>query len=63
MPVTRVSHAPLIQRPTVVHFAGFHPLEKPFSYRTNDIWRLENGKFAEHWDISEAEEVLRLRSD
>ena len=45
-------------------FRGFPPTGKPFSYRTIDIWRVENGKFAEHWDISEAEEVLRrLSSD
>src|SRR5215467_3794623 len=45
-------------------FRGFPPTGKHFSYRTIDIWRIENGKFAEHWDISDAEEVLRgLRSD
>jgi predicted SnoaL-like aldol condensation-catalyzing enzyme len=58
--VSRTTH-------TAIHsgtFRGFPPTGKPFSYRTIDIWRVENGKFAEHWDISEAEEVLRrLRSD
>ena len=45
-------------------FRGFPPSGKSFNYRTVDIWRVENGKFAEHWDISDAEEVLRrLRSD
>jgi steroid delta-isomerase-like uncharacterized protein len=45
-------------------FRGFPPTGKRFSYRTIDIWRVENGKFAEHWDISDAEEVLRqLRAD
>ena len=45
-------------------FRGFPPTGKSCSYRTIDIWRVENGKFAEHWDLSEAEEVLRrLRSD
>jgi steroid delta-isomerase-like uncharacterized protein len=45
-------------------FRGFPPTGKRFSYRTIDIWRVENGKFAEHWDISGAEEVLRrLRTD
>jgi steroid delta-isomerase-like uncharacterized protein len=45
-------------------FRGFPPTGRRFSYRTVDIWRVENGKFAEHWDISDAEEVLRrLRSD
>lgn len=40
-------------------FRGFPPTGKRFSYRTIDIWRVENGKLAEHWDISDAEEVLR----
>jgi steroid delta-isomerase-like uncharacterized protein len=45
-------------------FRGFPPTGKSFSYRTVDIWRVENGKLAEHWDISDAEEVLRrLRPD
>jgi steroid delta-isomerase-like uncharacterized protein len=45
-------------------FRGFPPTGKRFSYRTVDIWRIENGKFAEHWDITDAEEVLRrLHSD
>ena len=45
-------------------FRGFPPTGKRFSYRTIDIWRVENGKFAEHWDITDAEDVLRrLRSD
>jgi len=45
-------------------FRGFSPTGKRFSYRTIDIWRVENRKLAEHWDISDAEEVLRqLRAD
>ena len=32
-------------------FRGIAPTGKPFTYRTIDIWRVENGKFAEHWDI------------
>jgi predicted SnoaL-like aldol condensation-catalyzing enzyme len=28
------------------------------TYRTIDIWRVENGKFAEHWDLTDAAEVL-----
>jgi len=45
-------------------FWDLPPTGKPFSYRTIDIWRVENGKFAEHWDITDAAEVLRqLRSD
>jgi steroid delta-isomerase-like uncharacterized protein len=44
-------------------FRGIPPTGKRFTYRTMDIWRVENGKFAEHWDITDAEEVLRqLRS-
>ena len=45
-------------------FRGVPPTGKHFSFRTIDIWRVENGKFAEHWDLTEAEEVLRqLRTD
>jgi predicted ester cyclase len=39
------------------------PTGKFFTFRTIDIWRIENGKFAEHWDLSDTAEVLRkLRS-
>ena len=45
-------------------FRGIPPTGKRFSYRTIDIWRVENGKFAEHWDLTDAEDVLRqLRAD
>jgi steroid delta-isomerase-like uncharacterized protein len=37
---------------------GIPPTGKSFSYRTIDIWRLENGKFAEHWDLTDVAEVL-----
>jgi steroid delta-isomerase-like uncharacterized protein len=37
---------------------GIPPTGKTFSYRTIDIWRVENGKFAEHWDITDVAEVL-----
>jgi steroid delta-isomerase-like uncharacterized protein len=37
---------------------GIAPTGKTFSYKTIDIWRLENGKFAEHWDLTDAAEVL-----
>jgi predicted ester cyclase len=30
---------------------GIPPTGKRFTLRTIDIWRVENGKFAEHWDI------------
>jgi predicted ester cyclase len=30
---------------------GFAPTGKRVSFRTIDIWRVENGKLAEHWDI------------
>src|SRR6185437_4076378 len=30
---------------------GFPPTGKRVTWRTIDIWRIENGKFAEHWDI------------
>src|SRR5262245_28089692 len=38
------------------------PTGKGFTFRTIDIWRVENGKFAEHWDLTDTAEVLaRLR--
>jgi steroid delta-isomerase-like uncharacterized protein len=40
-------------------FRGIPPTGKFFTYRTIDIWRVENGKFAEHWDLTDAAEVLR----
>ena len=43
-------------------FRGIPPTGKPFAYRTVDIWRVENGKFAEHWDLTDAVEVLRKLS-
>ena len=30
---------------------GISPTGRRFILRTIDIWRVENGKFAEHWDI------------
>jgi predicted ester cyclase len=38
---------------------GVAPTGKPFTFRTIDIWRVENGKLAEHWDLTERVEVLR----
>lgn len=38
------------------------PTGKPFNFRTIDIWRIDGGKFAEHWDLTDVAEVLgRLR--
>jgi len=37
---------------------GIAPTGKPFTFRTIDIWRIENGKFAEHWDLTDVAEVL-----
>ena len=34
------------------------PTGKTFAFRTIDIWRIENGKFAEHWDLTDIAEVL-----
>ena len=34
------------------------PTGKAFTFRTIDIWRIENGKFAEHWDLTDIAEVL-----
>jgi steroid delta-isomerase-like uncharacterized protein len=41
---------------------GIPPTGKPFTFRTIDIWRIENGKFAEHWDLTDTAEVLRKLS-
>jgi predicted ester cyclase len=30
---------------------GIAPTGRRFTLRTIDIWRVENGKFAEHWDV------------
>lgn len=30
---------------------GFAPTGRKVTFRTIDIWRVENGKLAEHWDI------------
>jgi len=38
---------------------GISPTGKAFTFRTIDIWRVENGKFAEHWDLTDTAEVLR----
>jgi steroid delta-isomerase-like uncharacterized protein len=44
--------------------AGIPPTGKAFTFRTIDIWRVENGKFAEHWDLTDTAAVLqRLRSE
>jgi steroid delta-isomerase-like uncharacterized protein len=37
---------------------GIAPTGKSFSFRTIDIWRVENGKFAEHWDLTDAAEAI-----
>ena len=33
---------------------GIAPTGRRFTLRTIDIWRIENGKFAEHWDVVDA---------
>jgi predicted ester cyclase len=35
---------------TTPFFGGIAPTGKSLSIGTIDIWRIENGKFAEHWD-------------
>jgi predicted ester cyclase len=30
---------------------GIAPTGRPLTLRTIDIWRIENGKLAEHWDV------------
>jgi steroid delta-isomerase-like uncharacterized protein len=34
------------------------PTGKAFTLRTIDIWRIENGKLAEHWDLDDLKEAL-----
>jgi predicted ester cyclase len=38
---------------------GIAPTGKRFTLRTIDIWRVENGKFAEHWDIVDFQGLLK----
>jgi steroid delta-isomerase-like uncharacterized protein len=38
---------------------GIPPTGKAFAFHTIDIWRVENGKLAEHWDLTDTLEVLR----
>jgi steroid delta-isomerase-like uncharacterized protein len=42
---------------------GIPPTGKSFTFRTIDIWRVENGKFAEHWDLTDTVEVLNKLRD
>ena len=43
---------------------GIAPTGRRFALRTIDIWRVENGKFAEHWDIVDyAGLVKQLRGE
>ena len=42
---------------------GVPPTGKAFSFRTIDIWRVENGKFAEHWDLIDIGDVLNKLRD
>jgi steroid delta-isomerase-like uncharacterized protein len=38
---------------------GIPPTGKAFTFHTIDIWRIEDGKLAEHWDLTDTAEVLR----
>jgi predicted ester cyclase len=38
---------------------GIAPTGRRFTLRTIDIWRVENGKFAEHWDIVDFPGMLK----
>ena len=38
---------------------GIAPTGRRFELRTIDIWRVENGKFAEHWDIVDFPGLLK----
>ena len=43
---------------------GFAPTGKRVAWATIDIWRVENGKLAEHWDVVDIAGLLRqLRGD
>ncbi len=53
--VARVTYAATHTQP----IAGIPPTGKAFTIRTIDIWRVENGKFAEHWDLTDTGDVLR----
>ncbi len=53
--VARTAYSATHTRP----IRGVPPTGKPFTFRTIDIWRVENGKFAEHWDLTDAGEVVR----
>jgi predicted ester cyclase len=37
---------------------GIAPTGMAFTFSTIDIWRLQDGKFAEHWDLTNTAEVL-----
>jgi steroid delta-isomerase-like uncharacterized protein len=38
---------------------GVAPTGRQFTLRTIDIWRVENGKLAEHWDIVDTAGLLK----
>jgi steroid delta-isomerase-like uncharacterized protein len=38
---------------------GIAPSGRRFTLRTIDIWRIENGKLAEHWDIVDTAGLLK----
>ena len=38
---------------------GIAPTGRRFTLRTIDIWRVENGKLAEHWDIVDTAGLLK----
>jgi predicted ester cyclase len=42
---------------------GVPPTSKAFTFQTIDIWLAQDGKFAEHWDLTDTAEVLeKLRA-
>jgi len=45
--VARMTFAAIHTQPLL----GIAPTGRRFTLRTIDIWRVENGKFAEHWDL------------
>ena len=58
--VARVTFSATHTRP----LQGIAPTGRPLTLRTIDIWRVENGKLAEHWDVVDyAGLVKQLRGE
>ena len=40
-------------------FQGFQPTNKPVKIRSADLYRIENGKIIEHWDVVDQLDLLQ----